>query len=86
MKTEGETEPLKEDKLFFTFALSLFINIYLAFYSFEVKREKEELLDGVRYLVSLNVFQEEIIKDQDALIKNYEKMLLIKAQNYAKKD
>ena len=86
MKKEGEAESSQEVKFFFSFFLSLVINIYLAFYLFEVKTENTELKESFKAIYTINVLQERIIEEQEVLIKLYERKLLFKAQNYAQKN
>lgn len=86
MKTEGEAESSQEVKFFFSFFLSLVINIYLAFYLFEVKTKNTELKESFKTIYTINVLQEQIIEEQEVLIKLYERKSLFKAQDYAQKN
>lgn len=86
MKIEGEAKSSQEVKFFFSLFLSFVINIYLAFYLVEVKRKNFELKESFEAIYTVNVLQEEIIKEQEVLIKLYERKLLFKAQDYAKKN
>jgi hypothetical protein len=58
----------------------------LAFYLFEVKTENTELKESFKAIYTINVLQEQIIEEQEVLIKLYERKSLFKAQDYAQKN
>lgn len=83
MKTEEEVLP-EGTKVLLSLFFSIIVNLYLAFYTFELKRQKLELFEALKESYTRSLLQEEVIKRQEIIIKLYEKKTSLQSESFAR--